>query len=155
MKKLMLLRLPLTNKVLKYSFSLLLAACCQINGAMVQTPSTQGIEFYAGFMKNGYRTCNASPSNEILSFFVTAKRACMVTISNPRTVWNSTYHVANNGYISINIPSVQVYSTLSETVEDKGLHIFFTDMRYATLRYLTYTAENVRSQISSLKPQIT
>ena len=104
--------------------------CLPFLPLMAQSPSTQGVEFFAGFMKNGYRGCNGS--SESLRFIASAKHACSVTVSIPRGTWSQTYNVPANGLVDIVIPQdqiAQVYSTTSEPAipENKGLLITATD----------------------------
>ena len=108
-------RFPLILLIIGVSFSSLMAQ------------TTQGTEFFAGFMKNGYRGCNGSSSNESLRFIASAKRNCTVTISNPQTTWSTMQSIPANGLVNIIIPPEQVYTTNSEVVENMGLLITATD----------------------------
>ncbi len=92
-----------------------------------QSPSTQGMEFFLGFMRNGYRSCNGSAFNENLTVIASAQRACSVTITNPNTGWSTTRAITANGLVNITIPAGQAYSTESDTIENKGFIITSTD----------------------------
>ena len=95
---------------------------------MAQAPSTRGVEFYASFMKNGYRTCNrGSEDYEKITIIASAQKACTITVSNPNTGWQTTATVNTNGVININIPYFQAYCEYSEFIENKGLYITSTD----------------------------
>ncbi|MDR2979505.1 MAG: gliding motility-associated C-terminal domain-containing protein [Bacteroidales bacterium] len=93
--------------------------------SFAQSPSTQGVEFFVGFMKNGYRYCNGY--SESTTLIASGKRACTVTVSNPNTGWNITQSVAPNAVTTIDIPEEESYHIGSETVEYKGLVINATD----------------------------
>ena len=90
-------------------------------------PSSQGVEFFLTFMKNGYRGCNGMGLNENLTVIVSAQRGCNVTVRNPRTGWSTTRPVGANALLNITIPEMQAYMTTSEVVENKGLIVTATD----------------------------
>lgn len=108
------------------SLLLILLTFCTID-IFSQTPTTQGTEFFCSFMKNGYRNCNGSASNDKLSVIASAPRATTVTVSNPNTSWSQSFSVPANGVNSILVNEIYCYSTNSEVVENKGLLITATD----------------------------
>lgn len=92
-----------------------------------QELSTQGIEFYASFMKNGYEGCNGSEDNENLTIIASALRTCSVTIQRPTTGWSMSGTVPGGSMTTFTIPREHCYNTSSEIVTQLGLKITATD----------------------------
>jgi gliding motility-associated-like protein len=92
-----------------------------------QELSTQGTEFYASFMKNGYRGCNGSPTNNKLTLIASAPRTCTVTIQNPHTGWSSVNTLPAGSMGTFSIPEDEGYNNNHGVVTQYGLKITSSD----------------------------
>ncbi|MDL2311727.1 gliding motility-associated C-terminal domain-containing protein [Bacteroidales bacterium OttesenSCG-928-B11] len=91
-----------------------------------QEISTQGTEFYATFMRNGYRG-NGSDTNSKITVIASAPRTCLVTITNPSSGWSVSDTVTGGAMRTFSIPDAQGYNTNYEVVSQLGLKITATD----------------------------
>lgn len=101
-----------------------------------QTPTTQGTEFWASFMRNGYNSYN---SNDHFTLIASAKHACTVTVTNPNTGWTDQFSVQNNGVSTFIVDRNQGYNDQMGGKAFKGLHITSTD---TISLYIANEAEN-------------
>lgn len=89
--------------------------------------STQGTEFWFSFMENGYKV-NGGNNWVETQVMISAKRACSGTIANPRTSWQTTFSVGNEGTVMIDIPESAGYHELgSDEVHNLGLKLMVDD----------------------------
>lgn len=105
--------------------------------AMAQTPTTQGKEFWASFMRNGYNTTTGSYNH--FTLIASAKHACTVTVSNPYTGWSDQFSVQNNGVSTYYVNRNQGYNDQMGGKAYKGLFIASTD---TISLYIANEAEN-------------
>ena len=101
-----------------------------------QSPTTQGTEFWASFMRNGY---NSSNSYDHFTLIASAKHACTVTVTNPNTGWSDQFQVPNNGVSTCYVNRAQGYNDQMGGKAFKGLHITSTD---TISLYIANEAEN-------------
>ena len=104
--------------------------------AVAQTPTTQGTEFWASFMRNGY---NANGSNDRYTLIASAKNSCRVTVTNPYTNWTTQFSVPENGVNTCVIDRTQGYNEQMGGKANKGLLITSTD---TISLYIANEAEN-------------
>ena len=102
-----------------------------------QTPTTQGTEFWASFMRNGYCTDYGSYNN--ITLIASAKHACTVTVANPNTGWSDQFTVQDNGVRTFIVNRNQGYNEQKGGKAFKGLHITSTD---TISLYIANEAEN-------------
>lgn len=105
--------------------------------ALAQTPTTQGKEFWASFMRNGYNS-NSSSYNHF-TLIASAKRACTVTVENPSTGWTTQFAVPQNGVNTYYVDPTQGYNSQMGGIDNKGLYITSTD---TISLYIANEAEN-------------
>lgn len=101
-----------------------------------QTPTTQGTEFWASFMRNGYKS-NSYLDNYTL--IASAKHACTVTVSNPNTGWSDQFTVRDNGVSTYSVNPAQGYNDQKGGKAFKGLYVSSTD---TISLYIANEAEN-------------
>lgn len=104
--------------------------------AVAQIPTTQGTEFWASFMRNGY---NANGSNDRYTLIASAKNSCRVTVTNPYTNWTTQFSVPENGVNTCVIDRTQGYNEQMGGKANKGLLITSTD---TISLYIANEAEN-------------
>lgn len=104
---------------------------------MAQTPTTQGKEFWASFMRNGYNTSYGSYNN--FTLIASAKHACTVTVTNPNTNWSDSFSVQENGVATYSVNRNQGYNDQMGGQANKGLYITSTD---TISLYIANEAEN-------------
>lgn len=92
---------------------------------IAQTPTTQGTEFWLSFMRNGYRS--NSSSNDKLILIASAKRRCVVTVSNPNTQWEQYFTVEDQSVQTFIVSDNQAYNSQSGGTSNKGLYVTATD----------------------------
>ena len=83
--------------------------------------STEGTEFWFGFMENRWYT-----GNNYTEITVTAREATTFTVeSGPNGNFIGDYSIDDNGIIQIRIPGnpEDIEATGSETVQDRGIHL--------------------------------
>lgn len=102
-----------------------------------QTPTTQGTEFWASFMRNGYNSTNGSFNN--FTLIASAKHACTVTVTNPNTGWSDHFFVPNNGVSTFAVSQAQGYNDQKGGKANKGFYITSTD---TISLYIANEAEN-------------
>ena len=105
--------------------------------AVAQTPSTQGTQFWLSFMRNGYR--NSNSSNNKLILIASAKRACIVTVSNPNQNWQQSFSVADHDVSTFVVPDSRGYNDQRSGISNKGLYVTSTD---TISLYIANEAEN-------------
>lgn len=94
--------------------------------AQQQSISTQGTEFWAVFMQNSSHETGTSDLE--LSIFVSAKRACSVTLNNPNSTWTTTVNVAAGALQRVTIPHAQGYlETPTASATNRCIRISSTD----------------------------
>ena len=102
-----------------------------------QTPTTQGKEFWASFMRNGYNTSYGNYNN--FTLIASAKHACTVTVTNPITNWSDSFSVQENGVATYSVNRNQGYNDQMGGKANKGLFITSTD---TISLYIANEAEN-------------
>lgn len=112
-----------------FAFSLLVG--------FAQTPTTQGTEFWASFMRNGYNTINGLHDN--FTLIASAKHACTVTVTHPYTGWSDHFTVQNNGVSTYVVNRNQGYNDQKGGKAYKGLYVTSTD---TISLYIANEAEN-------------
>jgi len=95
--------------------------------AFAQSPSTQGKDFWVTFMKNYDNKVDAYNTTHQLSLMISAKKACIVTISNSYTGWTQSFSVSAAGLHKVQIPHEHCYNDTSDIVEHRGLRVVSTD----------------------------
>lgn len=104
--------------------------------AFSQTPTTQGTEFWASFMRNGY---NSNNQYDHFTLIASAKHACTVTVTNPNTGWSDQFTVQNNGVSTYYVNRNQGYNDQKGGKAFKGLYVTSTD---TISLYIANEAEN-------------
>ena len=104
--------------------------------AIAQTPTTQGTEFWASFMRNGY---NSSNSYDHFTLIASAKHACTVMVTNPSTGWTDQFSVPDNGVRTCNVERMHGYNEQKGGKAFKGLYVTSTD---TISLYIANEAEN-------------
>lgn len=104
---------------------------------MAQTPTTQGKEFWASFMRNGYNSFYGNYDH--FTLIASAKHACTVTVTNPNTNWSESFNVQENGVSTYYVNRTQGYNDQMGGVAAKGLFITSTD---TISLYIANEAEN-------------
>ena len=90
-----------------------------------QTPTTQGTEFWLSFMRNGYR--GGDTSYEKLILIASAKRSCVVTVSNPITQWEGHFVVPNQDVQTYIVSDYLAYNDQLGGIANTGLFVTATD----------------------------
>lgn len=85
--------------------------------------TTQGTEFWLGFMKN-----TATDPSENLSVFIVSEFNTTGTIEIPATGWSNTFGVVPGATTIINIPAGIAEVLTSQIIENKGIHIVSDDV---------------------------
>jgi len=85
--------------------------------------STQGREFWTGFIDNSY----SDISDLRLSLYISSARGASGTVSIPGIGWQQAFSVPANTGILIDLPASQVVATGSDRVEMKGVHVVASD----------------------------
>lgn len=104
--------------------------------AVAQTPTTQGKEFWASFMRNGY---NSNGAYDRYTLIASAKHACRVTVTNPYTNWSTEFNVPENGVSTCVVDRAQGYNDQMGGTAYKGLLVTSTD---TISLYIANEAEN-------------
>lgn len=105
--------------------------------ATAQTPTTQGTEFWASFMRNGYNSTTGSYNH--FTLIASAKHACTVTVTNPTTGWSNQFSVPDNGVSTCYVDRTHGYNDQKGGKAFKGLYVTSTD---TISLYIANEAEN-------------
>ncbi|MBU0765034.1 MAG: PKD domain-containing protein, partial [Bacteroidetes bacterium] len=81
-----------------------------------QSISTKGTDFWISYMD---QWCNPPT----LHVYVTSDSAASGIISNPLTAWSQNFSVPANSTVDLIVPTTEGFVTLSENIENKGIHI--------------------------------
>ena len=131
-----LCRIMIVTAMKKRLFLCFLLLSLGMLSAVAQTPTTQGKEFWASFMRNGY---NSNGNNDYYTLIASAKRACRVTVTNPNTGWSTQFSVPENGVNTCSVDRSQGYNDQMGGKANKGLLITSTD---TISLYIANEAEN-------------
>jgi gliding motility-associated-like protein len=100
---------------------LILISVCTLTArhAHAQTITTQGTEFWLGFMRN-YQEVDPT---EKLQLFVSSDLATIGTVEVPGASWSQTFSVTPGITTVINVPNTIAEVMANNTLENKGVHV--------------------------------
>ena len=104
---------------MKHLLLILISVCTlTARNALAQTITTQGTEFWLGFMNN----FQPDPS-EKLQLFIASDIATTGTVAIPGATWSQNFIVSPGVTTVVNIPNNLAEVLTSATIENKGVHV--------------------------------
>lgn len=96
---------------------------CMIPCNGQQSYSTMGTDFWFTYMEQA----DAYSGEITLYIYISAPRACSVTVNNPNTQWSTTAQVQPGVVTTLSVPQSQGSTLATNTVSNTGLHLVSTD----------------------------
>ncbi len=115
-----------------------LLALLALIASRADAQSTQGVDFWTGFIDNSYSDVSALR----LSLYISATRNVTGMVSIPGIGWQRPFSVAANTGMLIDLPASQVIATGSDRVEMKGVHVMASDtVDLLAMNFVTRSAD--------------
>ncbi|MEI6576763.1 MAG: PKD domain-containing protein [Bacteroidota bacterium] len=127
------------NRVVTTLFFFFLLLC--LKQAAGQGFTTKGTDFWLGFMEN-YLGDDTTHSDRMKVYITTDYQAASGMVSLPLNAWSQNFNVPPNSTIEITIPTDLVMCSLSDSIENKGVHVTSDNpISVYQLNYVKYTSD--------------
>lgn len=129
-------------------YTLLLICCSLFVWNSQAQVTTEGKEFWLGFIEVEVIPNLGVENSLSLKLFITSKSNANGTVSIPRQNWSIPFFVNANQTISVNIPSNLAHTLGSETVQNNGIYV----KSNADISVFAIAQSNRRTEASAVLP---